>query len=110
MRQASSLRFRSFNPQVSVTKSSQVGHPAIRDPDAVLVCNGLGARVMTWAPLLTALRSAEPSWAKRRCRGGESLMGPLRNRGFAQWQIATRKYGIVPARIVIQAEVERLQK
>lgn len=34
--------------------------------DAVLVCNGLGACVMTWAPLLTALRSAEPSWAKRR--------------------------------------------
>ncbi|CAJ1407957.1 unnamed protein product [Effrenium voratum] len=30
---------------------------------AVLVCNGLGARVMTWAPLLSALGA---SWAKRR--------------------------------------------
>lgn len=34
--------------------------------DAVLVCNGLGARVMTWAPLLTALQNSSPTWAKRR--------------------------------------------
>eukprot|EP00913_Durusdinium_trenchii_P016182 g15207.t1 len=34
--------------------------------DAVLVCNGLGARVMTWAPLLTALRKTSASWAQRR--------------------------------------------
>ncbi|CAK9102478.1 unnamed protein product [Durusdinium trenchii] len=34
--------------------------------DAVLVCNGLGARVMTWAPLLTALRNTSASWAQRR--------------------------------------------
>lgn len=34
--------------------------------EAVLVCNGLGARVMTWAPLLTALQNTEKTWAKRR--------------------------------------------
>lgn len=33
---------------------------------AILVCNGLGARVMTWAPLLDALHMASPNWWQRR--------------------------------------------
>jgi len=40
--------------------------PKSCDGGAILVCNGLGARVMTWAPLLDALHSASPCWAQRR--------------------------------------------
>lgn len=35
-------------------------------PGAVLLCNGLGARVAGWVPLLDALHTASPAWKHRR--------------------------------------------
>lgn len=37
-----------------------------RADKVVLLCNGLGARIAGWAPLLDALHSEDPSWRTRR--------------------------------------------